>query len=200
MSQLLKVAPWRIKWVNFLGCSPQHRMPCIDFPVLDAAASILDMFELLHIPKEKMSGNQWLALLFLGESNIYPHTVFVRGNKLLGCFLGWVWWSGFPWIPRNQPSNWLNENGAQYFDTECWSLSTRGQTMADLAELLLKLANLPAVGSRQSLTPLLTAFLDNGARSCTKAKALALEMKGSKSSIWKITCGRCKFSLTARSL
>lgn len=66
MSQLLKVAPWRIKWVDFLGCSPQHRMPCIDFPVLDAAASILDMFESLYIPKEKMSGNQWLALLFLG--------------------------------------------------------------------------------------------------------------------------------------
>lgn len=45
--------------------------------------------------------------------------------------------------------------------------------MAELAELLLKLANLPAVGSRQSLTPLLTAFLDNGARSCTKAKSLS---------------------------
>lgn len=55
--------------------------------------------------------------------------------------------------------------------------------MAELAELLLKLANLPTVGSRQSLTPLLIAFLNNGARSCIKAKALALEMKGSKSSI-----------------
>lgn len=53
------------EWI-FLGCSPQHRIPCIDFPVLDAAASILDVFESLHIPKEKMSGNQWLALLFLG--------------------------------------------------------------------------------------------------------------------------------------
>jgi hypothetical protein len=45
--------------------------------------------------------------------------------------------------------------------------------MAELAELLLNLANLPTVGSRQSLTPLLTAFLDNGARSCTKAKSLS---------------------------
>lgn len=45
--------------------------------------------------------------------------------------------------------------------------------MAELAELLLKLANLPTVGSRQSLTPLLTAFLDNGARSCTKAKSFS---------------------------
>lgn len=127
--------------MDFMYWSLCHRKLPIDPMALDAGASALRVLKSLHTSKEKTSRNQWLFYYSRVNLMFIPNGLG-EGKWTERGFLWWVWCSGFTALQAMTLPASVNKDRAQDLDTKCWSLSTRGPTMAETGRIIVETGSL----------------------------------------------------------
>lgn len=93
-----------------------------------------------HIQREDVQ--KPMTILLFSVNLMFIPNCLGEGTWTERGFLWWAWCSGFTALQAMTRPASVNKNRAQDLDTKCWSLPTRGPTMAETGRIIVETGRL----------------------------------------------------------